>query len=523
MNQNGYNPQGMTGFGQPNTGYTTPQVPYAQAGNQQGFRPVQQNGFAPYSPMQTGQQNALYNMTGSQQAAQQGSNGSFIPQTPYSPGYTSPGYQPQAQGYVQQGYPQTGYPPQGGYAPQGGYVQQGSYAQQGSYVQQGYPPQGAYAQQGYPTQGGYAPGYNPYGQMGKTQSPQNNPGQDIPLNGGGYIPPKGRRQGISFELKDWHLIAAGIILIALFAAAVLILKNNPLKILLILLAVGSAGALWLKQLTAENKRLTYTILALVLCLVTAVSFVIRQPSDVTRNGTGTAAGSGSPVSGNAPESNGVPEIPEVPGNNAAANPTAETPAPQTTDGILLERLVTFFTLWSGNRQDEMLALCSPSWQQKQENPRTSLFMLIGNRIPKDCTPESISGTDADDSRRVTLTATIDRKTGKDPEKYRMAVRMTKENGEWFVDPQSLQSNETLETPDPNITPTPAPTATPAVFSNTVLYYNPNGGEYYHADQNCRNVGKKNLPLAGQFYYSELNDEPYSKLKPCNVCAAPLRQ
>ena len=58
--------------------------------------------------------------------------------------------------------------------------------------------------------------------------------------------------------------------------------------------------------------------------------------------------------------------------------------------------------------------------------------------------------------------------------------------------------------------------------STPLYYNPNGGEYYHRDQNCRDVNPKFLPLAGTFTFGQINDEPYSKLKRCNVCGAPLR-
>ena len=71
------------------------------------------------------------------------------------------------------------------------------------------------------------------------------------------------------------------------------------------------------------------------------------------------------------------------------------------------------------------------------------------------------------------------------------------------------------------TPTPGPTETPTVFASTVLYYNPSGGEYYHLDQNCKIINPKFLPLGGQFTYGEIGNEPYSKLKPCNVCGAPL--
>ncbi len=44
-----------------------------------------------------------------------------------------------------------------------------------------------------------------------------------------------------------------------------------------------------------------------------------------------------------------------------------------------------------------------------------------------------------------------------------------------------------------------------------LYYQPDGGEYYHLDQNCKRVHPKYLPLQDSFLYSELNDEAYRDL------------
>ena len=69
---------------------------------------------------------------------------------------------------------------------------------------------------------------------------------------------------------------------------------------------------------------------------------------------------------------------------------------------------------------------------------------------------------------------------------------------------------------------PDATETPGVYSGTLLFYNPTGGEYYHLDQNCSRVGGKYLPLQGHFTYDRLNDEPYRKLKPCEACSAPGR-
>jgi hypothetical protein len=55
-----------------------------------------------------------------------------------------------------------------------------------------------------------------------------------------------------------------------------------------------------------------------------------------------------------------------------------------------------------------------------------------------------------------------------------------------------------------------------------LYYNPDGGQYYHSDQNCSSVKNKYLPLTG-FTYGELENSPYDKLTPCASCNPPKRK
>lgn len=512
-------------------GYTTPQVDFARGtdpasqqnyqsmygypptGAQNGFQPgqmqqnavqpgpVQWNPISPNSmpqnavpskPMQPGPgqsamvpQNAPfsyqngYSVPGSYPSYQpQQPAGSFIPQTPYSPGYTTPGYQP------------------------GGYVPPQSGAQQ--------PPMNGYQA---PVNGGY----NPYNQMGKVTPPggQEQIGNPIPLNGGGYVPPKVPVYRRPLEFREWYILAAGALLIVLFILAVLVFRNPVMKAAVILLAAGSAAFLWIKKdAVTENRRLTYSIVALAVCILTVVSFLIQPGQKDVTNNTGTNSANGQ----NSASSAVVTDVPIGYGSVSA-----ETPAPVSADNALIDRLVRFFDLWSQNLQDEMLDLCAPSWKAKLSNPRTSLFNLLMNRKPLDCKLESITGTDADTSRRVTLTSSIDRGIiGKKAEKYRMSVLMVKENNEWYIDPQSLQSNELITTPDPNITEAPTPTPSTPVYADTILYYNPKNGEYYHFDQNCKKLNPKYLPLQGSFRYSEINNEPYSKLKPCNVCGAPLR-
>ncbi|HPF87179.1 MAG TPA: L,D-transpeptidase [Candidatus Limiplasma sp.] len=55
-----------------------------------------------------------------------------------------------------------------------------------------------------------------------------------------------------------------------------------------------------------------------------------------------------------------------------------------------------------------------------------------------------------------------------------------------------------------------------------LYYNPNGGKYYHSDQYCSSVKDRYLPLT-EFTYGELDDEPYASLTPCPYCCTVMRK
>ncbi|MBQ7866745.1 MAG: L,D-transpeptidase [Clostridia bacterium] len=56
----------------------------------------------------------------------------------------------------------------------------------------------------------------------------------------------------------------------------------------------------------------------------------------------------------------------------------------------------------------------------------------------------------------------------------------------------------------------------------VLFYNPNGGNYYHADQYCNTVRSKYLPLA-EFTYVQLDEVQFLGLDPCTTCQPPRRK
>ncbi|MDR2657630.1 MAG: L,D-transpeptidase [Oscillospiraceae bacterium] len=57
--------------------------------------------------------------------------------------------------------------------------------------------------------------------------------------------------------------------------------------------------------------------------------------------------------------------------------------------------------------------------------------------------------------------------------------------------------------------------------DTALYYNPDGGRYYHADENCPSVRSTFLPLKGAMRYEQLRDSTFSHLSACSTCNPPL--
>ena len=188
---------------------------------------------------------------------------------------------------------------------------------------------------------------------------------------------------------------------------------------------------------------------------------------------------------------------------------------------VIDSLGEFFTYWSANDLDHMLEQCASSWKEGEEYPRTSLFALLRNRTPKDITFEKIVGDPAEGQVTVVVRSTIDRNNGKPAILYRLELRMVREeNGAWRLDPRSLVSEEMARDP---VEPTPDPTATPeGLTGDTLLYYVPGGGTYYHLNPNCRSVHGRYLPMEDCFPYAEVNDEAYRELEPCKLCKAPER-
>ena len=185
-----------------------------------------------------------------------------------------------------------------------------------------------------------------------------------------------------------------------------------------------------------------------------------------------------------------------------------------------------------SRVQDQGALFTNSDAAQQQSPEATLYQMIRNGKPINYQIENAQGSDGDTSRTITLKATIDYQNGITPTLCRLQVLMFRVNDVWYVDPQSLggtpideaAENASASVSNPNLGSTIAPTATPIPTGSAdaqILYYNKDGGKYYHAVPNCSAVAERYWPL-DEFYYSDLNSQQFKNLIRCTTCNAPQR-
>jgi len=449
-----------------------------------------------------------------QQEYQQ-SGGQSYPQQPYdqTPIYQSQPYQPQT-------YQQQTHQPQESYAQQSWqpYAQQ-PYAQQ-PYVQQ------PYVQQPYAQTGGqmYQQGVQngqPLQQSYPPSGQEPAPGVFYPAQGySGYVstPRKQEQSALSGEVIV-KVVLFGLLPV-LFVLGI-VLKQPVLCWAYVAAAVVTVAAMWLRDLVQPGLRLASSLVCGVLAVVAVVTALNAgtpvQDQQTQQPGVNTLQGADAGQNNSYGTGMSLQETyTPTPTPTVTPNPSAEADA-------AYEQLRSFFHYWEANSDESMLALTAPSWRNSVSNPLMELFRIRANRTPLDDCEISVGGSEADTMRTAKVKVSIDKNNNREPQRYSFNVIMIKEDGAWYVDPRSLESNEkeTVTTPATNPMPTQPPLNTGA--PDLLLYYNPDGGSYYHIDPNCEKVGTKYKPLKGKFLFPQLNDVPYSELDNCPVCGAPLRE
>lgn len=325
---------------------------------------------------------------------------------------------------------------------------------------------------------------------------------------------------------NWLIAVVTLALPVLFLLA-LLMGNVVLHGVFIACALAVIGILLFARPFSKNARYTLALIYGALLVVIAVALLFSLPARDSLAASGNVDASAlfggdsalNSVSAQNPQTDDTPQDP-VPEVSATDSPDAS---------MASMRLNTFMNYWAESQLDSMLELCLPSWVNNLENPKSELFILLANRTPMSYTVEKISGSEADTSRTVTLTVLIDKKNTSEPAYYQMQVLMLRINDTWYVDPNSLGATKMQTTPQPGdqeagtipFVPTQAPTEAPTMSANMLLYYNPDGGLYYHAKEDCYSVAEEYLPLKA-FYFSDINNTTFKNLLACHKCDAPAR-
>lgn len=184
-----------------------------------------------------------------------------------------------------------------------------------------------------------------------------------------------------------------------------------------------------------------------------------------------------------------------------SSPTAEAAAPAA------QRVSAFFAAWQQESVPDMLALCAPAWVKRQQSPEGALLALILDRTPGACDVVSVSGSEGDLTRTVTVQVRFVDRTGAAAEE-RLQVPVEKSDGVWYVDPAFLSGSAPESGQEDGV---------------RQVYYNPRGGKYYHGKSNCPSVDKQYLPMTA-IPWELLNTRQYYGLVRCPLpeCGAPER-
>ena len=321
----------------------------------------------------------------------------------------------------------------------------------------------------------------------------------------------------------WLVVVILVVLPVLFVLSFILPESirNIFKFIFLGASLLTLAIMCFGKAFTKNARYSMSLIIAALVVISGVSLAVSLRANAPRVPVTTNNTANFFTGTNALESFTAQNSTETTDTNA-------TPMGDEAASAAQMKMESFMGYWQDEQWEQMVPLCLPSWVNSQESPRIQLFYLLANRKPIDHTIESITGSSADDSRTITTNVLISKTTTANPEWYRMQVLMIRVNNNWYVDPNSLSGTKLAATTPPEgaapqvtTVPTAIPTAEPPVSGDTVVYYNPQGGKYYHANQNCIKVSTQYLPLTG-FYWRDLNSPQFKSLLPCPDCHAPSR-
>ena len=284
--------------------------------------------------------------------------------------------------------------------------------------------------------------------------------------------------------------------------------------------------MWLLHAFAQTARAKLTLVYVLAAAVVVVKLMNSNPGALTQQVQSRVDSS---ALFNSESALDTPTLSEIEGTEAEATPEPEaTEMPKSEAEMALD---AFMECWKTGDQDGMVSLCLPSWVDTVDLPKGELFRLTNMTIPSDYYVERVDGSNTDSSRAIMMIAYVTNQDGSVTAR-RYQIMMVRSNNEWYINPNSLTSigvviedEQPFEQINSIITDaTQAPTAAPTVNPLLPLYYNTEGGQYYHTDPYCKSVRKRDqVPLSGTFTYAELDNAEFRTLKRCRECNAPERK
>lgn len=339
---------------------------------------------------------------------------------------------------------------------------------------------------------------------------------------------------------NWNQLLLALFFVLLPLLALLSLFFAPMKWVFVIMTCLTLVLMWMQHGFVLRGRMIMTTLYGVLAVLTLSS--VLSPSNVPANNRpyttiAPIAPTPTPATGINPAVASLLDGQGTDGADGSLGDTQGADAQQGVSSVVNTAAGTseaeivldqFLRCWQMGVMDDLVQYTPPSWQQANNPPKQKLFYKFNQKQLQSWEVQGVpTGTDADGSRTVTVIVQI-LYNGREERTLSCDALMIKEDGAWYVDPDSLSSGTTVvtQTPEPaaaEATPlpfeTPEPTKKPT--SKTKLYYNKDGGSYYHTDERCPSVLEKYLPLTS-FTYGQLGDSPYNKLEPCSRCNAPDR-
>ena len=153
-------------------------------------------------------------------------------------------------------------------------------------------------------------------------------------------------------------------------------------------------------------------------------------------------------------------------------------------------------------------------------PAGNLWCAYGMRINGGCAIHEVPyiGNDETEPSRRDYSSTLKflgRKASHGCIRVQKAANEGGQNIKWLWDHITKNTKVLIWDDTGRIRPYP-------VADDYELYYNPNGGKYYHENQYCPSVRDRFLPLS-PFTYGELEEGAFAKLTPCSKCTTLLRK